>query len=33
VGEVAERHAISGEMMEALVTRTGGVPPFIEEVT
>ena len=33
VGEVAERHAISGEMMEALVTRTGGVPLFIEEVT
>jgi Predicted ATPase len=33
VGEVAARHAISGEMMEALVARTGGVPLFIEEVT
>ena len=33
VGEVAERQAISSEMMEALVTRTGGVPLFIEEVT
>jgi class 3 adenylate cyclase/predicted ATPase len=33
VGEVAARHAISGETMEALVARTGGVPLFIEEVT
>jgi class 3 adenylate cyclase/predicted ATPase len=33
VGEVAARHVISGEMMEALVARTGGVPLFIEEVT
>jgi class 3 adenylate cyclase len=33
VGKVAERQAISSEMMEALVTRTGGVPLFIEEVT
>jgi class 3 adenylate cyclase/predicted ATPase len=33
VGEVAGRRAISGETMEALVTRTGGVPLFIEEVT
>ncbi|MGO8865142.1 MAG: AAA family ATPase [Alphaproteobacteria bacterium] len=33
LGEVAARHALSGEMLEALVTRTGGVPLFIEEVT
>src|SRR5262249_19929159 len=33
VGEVAERTALSTEMMDALVARTGGVPLFIEEVT
>ncbi len=33
VDEVAARHALSGEVLEALVTRTGGVPLFIEEVT
>jgi class 3 adenylate cyclase/predicted ATPase len=33
VGEVAERHALSSETMEAVVARTGGVPLFIEEVT
>jgi class 3 adenylate cyclase/predicted ATPase len=33
VNEVAARHALSRQTMEALVTRTGGVPLFIEEVT
>ncbi len=33
VTEVAARHALSTEMREALVSRTGGVPLFIEEVT
>jgi len=33
VGEVAARRAISGDMIEALVARTGGVPLFIEEMT
>ena len=33
IREVAARHAVSPQTMEALVTRTGGVPLFIEEVT
>ena len=33
VNEVAALHALSSQTMEALVTRTGGVPLFIEEVT
>jgi predicted ATPase len=33
VNEVAARHALSPQTMEALVTRTGGVPLFVEEVT
>ena len=33
VNEVAARHVLSPQTMEALVTRTGGVPLFVEEVT
>jgi class 3 adenylate cyclase len=33
VAEVAARHAVSGEMLETLVSRTGGVPLFVEELT
>ena len=33
VGELAARHALSGEVLDALVYRTGGVPLFIEELT
>ena len=31
--EVAARHPLSPHMMEMVVTRTGGVPLFVEEVT
>jgi class 3 adenylate cyclase/predicted ATPase len=33
VNQVAALHALSPQTVEALVTRTGGVPLFIEEVT
>jgi class 3 adenylate cyclase/predicted ATPase len=33
VNEVAARHALSHQTMDALIVRTGGVPLFIEEVT
>ena len=33
VGELAERHALSQEVVEAVSERTGGVPLFVEEVT
>ncbi len=33
VSEVAARHALSHQVLDALVTRTGGVPLFVEEVT
>jgi predicted ATPase len=33
VNEVAARHALSHQTMDALIIRTGGVPLFIEEVT
>lgn len=33
VKDVAARYALSGQVMEALVARTGGVPLFVEEVT
>ena len=33
VGALAERHALSGEVIEGVGERTGGVPLFIEEVT
>ena len=31
--EVAARHPLTPHMMEMVVTRTGGVPLFVEEVT
>jgi class 3 adenylate cyclase/tetratricopeptide (TPR) repeat protein len=33
VGELAQRHALSSEVIEGVSERTGGVPLFIEEVT
>ena len=33
VNEVAARHALSHQTIDALIVRTGGVPLFIEEVT
>ena len=33
VGELAQRHALSQEVVEAVSERTGGVPLFVEEVT
>ena len=33
VGEVAARHVLNRQSVEALITRTGGVPLFVEEVT
>jgi predicted ATPase len=33
VGEIAPRHALSGEVVEGVSERTGGVPLFVEEVT
>ena len=33
VGEIAERHALSNEVIDGVGERTGGVPLFIEEVT
>ena len=33
VGELAERHALSNEVIEGVGERTGGVPLFVEEVT
>ena len=33
VGAIAERHALSNEVMEGVTDRTGGVPLFVEEVT
>jgi class 3 adenylate cyclase/predicted ATPase len=33
VGEIASRHALSGEIVERMSERTGGVPLFVEEVT
>ena len=33
VGALAERHALSGEVIDGVGERTGGVPLFIEEVT
>ena len=33
VGALAERHALSSEVIEGVTERTGGVPLFIEEVT
>jgi class 3 adenylate cyclase/predicted ATPase len=33
VGELASRHALSAEVVEAVSERTGGVPLFVEEVT
>ena len=33
VGELASRQALSGEMVERVSERTGGVPLFVEEVT
>ena len=33
VGAIAERHALSNEVMEGVTNRTGGVPLFVEEVT
>ncbi len=33
VGEVADRHALSKEVIEGVAERTGGVPLFVEEVT
>ena len=33
VGELASRHALSEEVVEAVSERTGGVPLFVEEVT
>jgi predicted ATPase len=33
VGELASRHALSGEVIEGVSERTGGVPLFVEEVT
>ena len=33
VGELAARHALSQEVVEAVSERTGGVPLFVEEVT
>src|SRR5271165_219874 len=33
VGELAQRHALSREVVEDVAARTGGVPLFVEEVT
>ncbi len=33
VGTIAERHALSNEVMDGVTDRTGGVPLFVEEVT
>src|SRR5277367_559116 len=33
VGELAQRHALSEEMIDGVNERTGGVPLFVEEVT
>ena len=33
VGELAARHALSREVVEGVIARTGGVPLFVEEVT
>jgi class 3 adenylate cyclase/tetratricopeptide (TPR) repeat protein len=33
VGELAARHALSQEVVEGVIERTGGVPLFVEEVT
>ena len=33
VGEIANRHALSDEMIDGVGERTGGVPLFVEEVT
>jgi class 3 adenylate cyclase/tetratricopeptide (TPR) repeat protein len=33
VGELAQRHALSQEVVDAVSERTGGVPLFVEEVT
>jgi hypothetical protein len=33
VGELAQRHALSEEMIDGVNERSGGVPLFVEEVT
>src|SRR6516225_4095580 len=33
VGELAQRHALSKDVIDGVSERTGGVPLFIEEVT
>ena len=33
VGELAARHALPKEVVDGVTERTGGVPPFGEEVT
>src|SRR5262249_20006557 len=33
VGELAARHALPKEVVDGVAERTGGVPPFVEEVT
>jgi class 3 adenylate cyclase len=33
IGELAARHALSQEVVEGVIERTGGVPLFVEEVT
>ena len=33
VGALAERHALTSEVIEGVGERTGGVPLFVEEVT
>ena len=33
VGTIAERHALSNEVLDGVTDRTGGVPLFVEEVT
>ncbi|HME84063.1 AAA family ATPase [Roseiarcus sp.] len=33
VGAIAERHALSNEVLNGVADRTGGVPLFVEEVT
>ncbi len=33
IGTIAERHALSNEVMDGVTDRSGGVPLFVEEVT
>jgi hypothetical protein len=33
IGELAQRHALSKEVIDSVGERTGGVPLFVEEVT